>query len=661
MSDRTPNIPVPNIPVPNIATIDPILGIDLGTTNSLIAILDPSGPRVLLDESGRALLPSVVRYETDAVVVGFDAKARAPEFPNTTISSVKRLMGRSARDAAADMTFLTYRVEAGDRDTTRVVIPAPSGTRSLSPEEVSAEVLRALKARAEAALGRTISRAVVTVPAYFDDAQRQATRTAGRLAGLDVVRIVPEPTAAALAYGLGLDRSAARNQKERVVAVFDLGGGTFDVSILRIIPGEDKDTGGSIYQVLSTSGDTHLGGDDFDHLLVALLTREIAELISRATGIDPSRVRLPDEARRGLLGLAEQIKIKLSDQDQTTVSVDLGLPGPDGSLVYRRVITRAEFESLIAPLIERAMMSCGAALRDAREAMAGAEIDAVLLVGGSTRVPLVRQRVAEFFKVEPYTAIDPDLVVALGAAVQGGVLSGQAKGTLLLDVIPLSLGIETVGGAVAKLIVRNSPVPARATEMFSTSADNQTAIRLTVFQGEREMAADCRKLGEFRLRALPPMPAGIPQVEVAFLVDANGVLTATALERRSGKRAMLQVVPNHGLTSDEVERIERDSITHAKEDMTRHRIVDLIANASLDLKWIGEGLARVGPALDPAYRTELEALTASLREFVARAKADWQSVDANAFHAAKDALDRASVRLQEISIAESLRGAKPKP
>jgi molecular chaperone DnaK (HSP70) len=281
------------------------------------------------------------------------------------------------------------------------------------------------------------------------------------------------------------------------------------------------------------------------------------------------------------------------------------------------------------------------------------------LVGGSTRVPLVRQEVARFFKVDPYTAIDPDLVVALGAAVQGGVLSGQAKGTLLLDVIPLSLGIETVGGAVAKLIVRNSPVPARATEMFSTSADNQTAIRLTVYQGEREMAADCRKLGEFRLRGLPPMPAGIPQVEVAFLVDANGVLTATALERRSGKRAMLQVVPNHGLTSEEVDRIERESIAHAREDMSRHRIVDLIANASLDLKWIGEGLARVGPALEPAYRVELERLADTLRDFVTRAKASWQSVDADAFHAAKDALDRASVRLQEVSIAESLKGAKP--
>lgn len=652
MSEGTP---------PSVSAIDPIVGIDLGTTNSLVAILDASGPRVLLDDQGRTLLPSVVRYEPGGgVVVGAEAKARATEFPRTTISSVKRLMGRSVRDAASDLNFLTYQIEAGERDTARVLVPLETSTRALSPEEVSAEVLRALKARAEAALGRPISRAVVTVPAYFDDAQRQATRTAGRLAGLEVVRIVPEPTAAALAYGLGLDRSAARNQKERVVAVFDLGGGTFDVSILRIVP--DQSGGeGAIYQVLSTSGDTHLGGDDFDHLLVSLMTREIAELISNATGIDGTRVRMPDEARRGLLGLAEQIKIKLSDQEQTTISVDLGLPGPDGSLVYRRAITRSEFESLIEPLVERAMMACGAALRDAREGMHGAEIDAVLLVGGSTRVPVVRRRVAEFFKVEPYTAIDPDMVVALGAAVQGGVLSGMAKGTLLLDVIPLSLGIETVGGAVAKLIVRNSPVPARATEMFSTSADNQTAIRLTVYQGEREMAGDCRKLGEFRLRGLPPMPAGIPQVEVAFLVDANGVLTASALERRSGKRAMLQVVPNHGLTSEEVDRIERESIAHAREDMTRHRIIDLITNASLDLKWINEGLTRVGNALDPAYRTELEALAATLRDFVTRAKADWTSVDGDAFHAAKDALDRASVRLQEVSIAESLKGARPKP
>ncbi|HYE63560.1 MAG TPA: Hsp70 family protein [Phycisphaerales bacterium] len=632
----------------------PIVGIDLGTTNSLVAIADRAGARIIPDGHGRALLPSVVRYEPSdqppgyATVVGHDAKEAAPDFPLQTVSSVKRLMGRSVRDAAPDLRFLSYQVIAGERDTARVRVPLGQDEITFSPEEVSAQVLARLRAQASRALGEEVTRAVVTVPAYFDDAQRQATRTAGRLAGLEVVRIVPEPTAAALAYGLGLPRGA--NDRPTTVVVYDLGGGTFDVSVLRLTPATQPGET-FFFQVLATGGDTHLGGDDADHLLVDLFRREIANVL----GVEAAAMELPPGVRRQLVGLAESVKIRLSEHEEARVDVALG-----GDRRYQRTLTRSEFEALVAPLVDRTIRICEQVVRDAdmgwHDPSSGrAPVDAVIMVGGSTRIPLVRRRVGELFGLEPYTALDPDQVVALGASVLASVLDRRSTGTLLLDVIPLSLGVETVGGAVAKLITANSTIPARATEMFSTSVDGQTSIRLTIYQGEREMAADCRKLGEFHLRGLPPMPAGIPQLEVQFLVDANGVLNVSAQERRSGKRAALQVVPNHGLTSDEVERIERDSLHHAREDMARHRVVDLIVNSRLDLKWIGERFEKFEGELEPAYRDDLRARIEGLREMVKQAESDWQSVDPNAFYRAKHELDQASIRLQEVSIARSLR------
>ena len=670
---------------------DPILGIDLGTTNSLVAVYDERGPRTIDDEQGRALLPSVVRFEAAEdggvrTVVGVDAAERAVEFPTTTVSSVKRLMGRSASDAAEDVPYLPYRVVEGEHNTARVLIPlrnaegvsepassgeagegsapAPTtgrdapppprsarhplrdaeGDRIVSPQEISAIILRELADRASRSLGQVVRKAVVTVPAYFDDAQRQATRDAGRLAGLEVVRIVNEPTAAALAYGLGL----GEKREPRTVVVFDLGGGTFDVSVLRITPTADAESDQpAFFQVLSTAGDTHLGGDDIDHALVRLLASQMAEQLgleladaeNPLAGLDPS-------TRRALKQFSQAIKHKLSDEEQASVRIDVA-----GKGVFQTTVTRGQLEEMMAGWVGRAIDCCRRAVRDAKNP----EIDAVIMVGGSTRIPLVRRRVGEFFGLEPYTALDPDRVVALGAAVQAGIMSGVAKGALLLDVIPLSLGIETAGGAVAKLIVANSTVPSRATERFTTSVDGQTSIKIHVLQGEREMVEHCRSLGVFDLRGLPPMPAGVPQLEVEFLVDAGGVLRVTATEKRTGKRAELQVVPNHGLTREEVDRIEAESFTHARDDMQRHRVVDLIVNGRLDLKWIGEQLDRHGTALEPDYRASLETKRDTLASLIARAEADWRGVNADELYQAKHELDTASVRLQEVAIAASLR------
>ena len=629
---------------------DPILGIDLGTTNSLVAWADPSrglSPRILPDEHGRNLVPSVVRYDAGGRVeaVGHEAREHTAQHTGRTVSSVKRLMGRSLSDATPDLPFLSYEVVEGEGNTARVRL-AGSG-KVVSPQEVSAAILAALKRQAEAALGRDVRRAVVTVPAYFDDAQRQATRDAGRLAGLDVVRIVNEPTAAALAYGIGVT-----SKQPETIAVFDLGGGTFDVSILSVIPctpttgdsepsrsiaSEEAPIGADFFQVLSTAGDTHLGGDDVDQMLVQLVMSE-----------HTSAGELPPSALAALRAGAERAKIELSERD--AAAIELRTEGFN----LARTITRAEFEALIAPWVDRALAACRRALRDAK--LNPADINKVVMVGGSTRIPLVRRRVAEFFGKPPYTALNPDEVVALGAAVQASIMAGLRTDALLLDVIPLSLGIETVGGAVAKLILRNSQVPARATEMFSTSVDGQTSIKLHVLQGEREMVADCRSLATFHLRGIPPMPAGIPQVEVELLVDASGVLSVSAHERRSGARAAIQVVPNHGLTRDEVERIEAESFAHAREDMTRHRVVDLIANSRLDVKWIADRLAKVGDGLEAEPRAALQARIDTLASMIAAAEQDWRAVDPDAFHRAKEELDQASIRLHEISIARSLRG-----
>ncbi len=604
---------------------DPIIGIDLGTTNSLVAWCDETGPRIIPDEQGRRMLRSVVRFnlQTAAVeAVGEEARLHAVEFPHQTVFSIKRLMGRGLDDVREDLAALPYEVAAGEHNTARVKI----GEKLLSPQEISAVTLRRLREIAEKHLGCSVRKAVITVPAYFDDAQRQATRDAGRIAGLEVLRIVNEPTAAALAYNLG------QRHQDATVAVFDLGGGTFDLSILRL---QHLDDGaGSVDQVLATDGDTHLGGDDVDRMLIDLVQTELRAKYGNLT--------FPPSTLQALRTLAETNKVRLSNEPQTTFELNLGQ-----GRTHQRTITQYEFEKMISPWVERAISKCRDALRKAK--LTVEDIDRVVMVGGSTRIPLVRRRVAEFFQTEPYTALNPDEVVALGAAVQASIIAGINRGVLLLDVIPLSLGIETMGGAMAKLITANTTIPARATEMFSTYVDGQTNVKIHVVQGERELVQDCRSLGQFDLRGIPPMPAGLPKIEVTFLVDANGILNVSAVEKRSEKAASIQIVPNHGLSREEVARMEAQSVLHAREDMTAHRLIDLRLHAQNDIRAIERQLKKVGDQIDDAYRTEIETKIAAVRGFMEAAKPD-----PDAFANALTAMDHATVRLAEIAIKQTL-------
>ena len=598
-----------------------VIGIDLGTTNSLPAIWKDGRPEILEVEGEPALIPSVVHVSDEGTaVVGRAARARSMDDPSRTVHSIKRFMGRSLDELDdAVLQRLPYRVSQTERGLVQVEV----GGRAFTPQEISALVLREVAAQASVAMGEAeVMSAVITVPAYFDDAQRQATRDAARLAGLEVLRIVNEPTAASLAYGLD-------QKEEGTVAVYDLGGGTFDVSILSIEDG--------VFQVLSTNGDTSLGGDDLDAALVDLLRQELTATVDPAVFEDPAY-------RQAARLAAEKAKIALSSDPEADLSISL----PELGVRVRRAVTREEFEALAAPFVARSLRCCERALSDA--GLKTEDVDEVVLVGGSTRVPLVRAEVERFFGRAPHTGLDPDHVVALGAAAQAEVLMGGSRDILLMDVTPLSLGLETMGGAAEKLIQRNSRIPCSVTEGFTTYADNQSAIDFHVLQGERELAADCRSLGRFKLTGIPPMPAGMPRVGVKFHLDADGILTVTAKEESTGATASIEVRPSHGLTEEEVSAMLEASFANARKDFDERRRVDLIAETGIMLR---HATANLGVAEERLDRESLE----DLREAIAAAEEAQTSLELDLVQAARDALDRATMPLATVLMDSVVREA----
>ena len=615
-----------------------IIGIDLGTTNSCVAVMEGNEPTVIANSEGDRTTPSVVAFKGSDRLVGKPAKNQMVTNPENTIYSIKRFMGRKFHEVTEETRMVPYKVTSGAGDEIKIDVDG----KLYSPQEISAIVLQKMKKTAEDFLGEEVTEAVITVPAYFNDAQRQATKDAGKIAGLEVKRIVNEPTAAALAYGFGKDSS-----KEEKIAVYDFGGGTFDISILEL--------GDGVFEVKSTNGDTHLGGDNIDQVIIEWLVADF----KKQYGIDLSQDKM---ALQRLKEASEQAKIVLSSSTSTTINLPFITADATGPKHLQQELTRAKFEQMIEPLVEKTKIPCMNALRDA--GLSASDIDEVVLVGGSTRIPMVQEAVKKLFGKEPHKGVNPDEVVAVGASIQGGILKGDVKDVLLLDVTPLSLGIETLGGVTTKLIERNTTIPTRKSQIFSTASDGQTAVSIHVLQGERELASQTRTLGMFNLEGIAPAPRGVPQIEVTFDIDANGIVHVSAKDLGTGKEQKIRIESSSGLSEADIEKMVKEAEAHAEDDKKAREAIEAKNNAETLCYSTEKALKEYGDKISSSEKADIEAAIKDLRDTIASSNASAEEIKGKT-----EKLQQVSMQLgqkvyeaaQQAQQAQGNAGAGPQP